>query len=446
MKNQRFFRRVIVWLLLCVTLLPMLTPRVSAVADPQGLESQACLIYNLETESILYGHEIDTPVFPTSTVKMLLAMLVLEHYADDLDVELTVTRDAINECVGTSISLVVDEKISVRDLLYAVLIMGANDAACVLAYSITENLTTFVNRMNEKLKELGCTDTYYTNCTGVHHNNMRTTARDTLRIALYAYTNSNFMAMSSETSYTIPATNKSSERQLSNRNYIVSMQYFTKYYNSLAKGMNAGNTKEGGYCLVTSLRKQGCTYIVVCMNGHFDEEDGIICTYRDCETMVDWAYNNYDFVSVVDQTTMICELPVELSSDIDYVSLLPEKPIKMFLPKDIDVESAVQLDWILMADKIEAPIKEGQVAGVLTVRYDNELVAVVNLVTKGNISRSEFLYLLTMIRRIVSSQIFLISVASAITIAVLYVFFTAVYREKARRRLQRKKYPNLKRH
>jgi len=252
--------------------------------------------------------------------------------------------------------------------------------------------------------------------------------------------------MSSETSYTIPATNKSSERQLSNRNYIVSMQYFTKYYNSLAKGMNAGNTKEGGYCLVTSLRKQGCTYIVVCMNGHFDEEDGIICTYRDCETMVDWAYNNYDFVSVVDQTTMICELPVELSSDIDYVSLLPEKPIKMFLPKDIDVESAVQLDWILMADKIEAPIKEGQVAGVLTVRYDNELVAVVNLVTKGNISRSEFLYLLTMIRRIVSSQIFLISVASAITIAVLYVFFTAVYREKARRRLQRKKYPNLKRH
>jgi D-alanyl-D-alanine carboxypeptidase len=290
--------------------------------------------------------------------------------------------------MGTSISLREGEEISVRDLLYAVLVAGANDAVCVLAYHIAGNVTAFVNMMNGKVRELGCKNTFYTNCTGVHDVNMVTTAEDTLKIALYAYTNSNFMAMSSETSYTIEPTNKTfKERKIYNRNFIVSTQYYTLYYNSLAKGMNAGYTSDGGYCLVTSLRKKGCTYIVVCMGARTDSETQRIHTYTDCETLVNWAYDNYDFVSLVDQTTMICELPVTLSSDVDYVTLLPAEPIEMFLPKDIDVSTAVKLNYILLADSIEAPIKEGEIAGVLTAHYNDKPVATVNLVTKDNVSR-----------------------------------------------------------
>ncbi|MBQ8578720.1 MAG: D-alanyl-D-alanine carboxypeptidase [Clostridia bacterium] len=444
-KHRFSCRRALVCLVLAVVSVMSMMTTVSAVADPEGLTSQACLIYNLETDSVLWGKEIDTKVFPTSTVKIMVGMLALEYFADNLDEVLTVPAEALSGVAGTSIGLVAGEEISVRNLLYAALMSGANDAACVLAYTIAGNVTAFVNQMNAKAAELGCKDTIYTNCTGIHDENMRTTAHDTLRIALYAYTNSNFMAMSSETKYVIPETNKRAERTIVNRNYIVSTQYYTKYYNSLAKGMNAGNTQEGGYCLVTSIRKQGCTYIVVCMNSYYSEEDNFVYTYHDCETLVDWAYNNYDFVTVVDNTTMISEIPVELSSEVDYVTLLPESPIEMFLPKDIDVDTAIELHHILLSDTIQAPIAEGEIAGVLTVKYDGELVASVNLVTKGDVSRSEFLYFLTLIRKIVTSRLFAIGCAAAVLIAILYVLFTAVYREKARRRAQRRRQPNLTR-
>ncbi|MBP3917574.1 MAG: D-alanyl-D-alanine carboxypeptidase [Clostridia bacterium] len=443
--NRRsVIKRLLCLLLTVLSVLPLI-PCVHAVDDPENLTSQACLIYNLETDSILWGREIDTSVFPTSTVKIILGMLALEYYADNLDTVLTVPMEAISGAGGNVIGLVAGEEISVRHLLYAVLMSGANDAACVLAYTIAGNVTAFVNQMNAKAQQLGCRDTVYTNCTGVHDDNMRTTARDTLRIALYAYTNSNFMAMSSETRHIIPETNKRPERTIVNRNFIVSTQYYTKYYNSLAKGMNAGNTKEGGYCLVTSIRKQGCTYIVVCMNSYYNEEENFIYTYSDCETLVDWAYNNYDFVSVVDNTTMICEIPVELSLDVDYVTLLPEKPIEMFLPKDIDIDTAITLNHILLSDTIEAPVAEGEIAGMLTVKYDGELVAAVNLVTKGSITRSEFLNFLTIVRRVVTSRTFAICVGISLLIALLYVLFTAVYREKARKRALRRKYPHLTR-
>lgn len=422
------------------------TVQTSAVTAPQGLHSKSCLIYNLETETILYGVAIDEEVYPTSTVKIIAGMLALEYYENQLDKILTVPAEALAGAMGTSISLRAGEEISVRDLLYAVLVAGANDAVCVLAYHIAGNVTAFVNMMNEKVRELGCKNTFYTNCTGVHDVNMVTTAADTLKIALYAYTNSNFMAMSSETSYTIAPTNKTTkERKIYNRNFIVSTQYYTLYYNSLAKGMNAGYTSDGGYCLVTSLRKKGCTYIVVCMGARTDPETQRIHTYTDCETLVNWAYDNYDFVSLVDQTTMICELPVTLSSDVDYVTLLPAEPIEMFLPKDIDVSTAVKLNYILLADSIEAPIKEGEIAGVLTAHYNDKPVATVNLVTKDNVSRSEFLYFLTTVRGIVTHPLFYIIVAIAILLALFFVFFKAVYLEKARRKAMRRKQPNLSR-
>ncbi len=443
-KSVRAIRSVGCSLLLCFLSVLMLMPQVSAVNPPKDLNSRACLIYNLETDDILYGHETTAEVFPTSTVKIMTGMLALEHYADDLDQVITVTQEALSGTEGSAnIRLTAGEEISVRNLLYALLISGANDAACVLAYNIAGNVTAFINMMNQKARDLGCKDTLYTNCTGIHDDNMVTTVEDTLKIALYAYTNSNFMAMSSETSYTIPKTNLRDARTITNRNFIVSTQYFTKYYNSLAKGMNAGNTKQGGYCLVTSIRKKGCTYIVICMDAPYDEEAGMIRSYTDCETLVDWAYNNYDFVSVVENTTMICEIPVTLSSEVDYVTLLPEKPIEMFLPKDIDIETAVKLNWILLDDAMEAPIKEGEIAGVLTVRYDDQLVAAVNLVTKGNISRSQFLYILSYIRGIVEGRFFWPCVGGVLLLALFFVLFKAVYREKARRRAERRRYPNL---
>ena len=107
--------------------------------------------------------------------------------------------------------------------------------------------------------------------------------------------------------------------------------------------------------------------------------------------------------------------------------------------KIVTVELAKQQEFMTTS------IKEGEIAGVMTVKYDDELVASVNLVTKGAVSRSEFLFFLTVIRNIVQSRLFFLCVIGAIIVALFYVFLTAVYREKARRRAERRQRPELRR-
>ena len=154
MKFSAYLQRAILLILLPILICTGFSIPVRAVSDPQELTSQACLIYNLETDSILYGREIDTSVYPTALVKMTGAMLALEYYADDLDRELTVPAEALSGVFGNTINLVEGEVITVRNLLYATLISGANDAMSVLAYSIAGNVTAFVNMMNQKVQEL----------------------------------------------------------------------------------------------------------------------------------------------------------------------------------------------------------------------------------------------------------------------------------------------------
>ena len=434
-------------LMCCVISMCLLIQMTIPVLAAPEIDAPSYVLIEASTGQIILEKNPTERRSPASITKIMTLLVIFDELAKG-NANLTdevMTSEYAKSMGGSQVFLETGEVQTLDTMIKCIAVASGNDASVAVAEHIAGSEAEFVNMMNAKAQELGCKDTVYTNCTGIHDPNMRTTARDVLRIALYAYTNSNYMAMSSETSHVSPATNKRKERTLNNRNYIVSTQYYTKYYNSLAKGMSSGNTKEGGYCLVTSIRRQGCTYLVVCMNSYFNEEENYVYSYRDCEVLVDWAYNNYNFVSVVDDTTMICEMPVTLSSEVDYVTLLPEHTIEMFLPKDIDIDTAIQLNWILFSDKIEAPIKEGEIAGVMTVKYDDDLVASVNLVTKGAVSRSEFLYFLTVIRSIVSSRMFFIGCAAAAVIAVLYVFFTAVYREKARRRAARRQRPDLRR-
>ena len=155
MNIKAFLRRAVLLVMIPVLLCTGFSLPAFAVADPEDLTSQACLIYNLETDSILYGREIDTSVYPTALVKMVGAMLALEYYADNLDQELTVPAEALSGVFGNTINLVEGEVITVRNLLYATLISGANDAISVLGYSIAGNVTAFVNMMNSKVQELG---------------------------------------------------------------------------------------------------------------------------------------------------------------------------------------------------------------------------------------------------------------------------------------------------
>ena len=121
--------------------------------------------------------------------------------------------------------------VTIDSMIRALLVNGANDAAYVLAHTISGSTEEFVTLMNTKAKELGAHHTYYTNPTGMHDENMYSTAADTAQIAKYAYSLELFMEATSSVRYVMPATNRSEARTLHNRNCLLSVYYDKNYYN-----------------------------------------------------------------------------------------------------------------------------------------------------------------------------------------------------------------------
>lgn len=438
-------RRLAVLFMAGALLFAFLPVRASALAEPEELSSKACILYNPENDTVLYAKNADSIIYPASTVKIMTGILAYEHYAGNLDTKITVTKEALRGLSGNYMGLEAGETLTARDLLYGMLLTGANDAALVLAYDAGGSVAAFVTQMNAKAKELGAENTFYTNPTGLHDNSMVTTASDLSKIAAYAAQNKDFLEMTSALQYTIPASGDREERVIYNRNHLLTTRTYTKYYYSLAKGMSAGSTTQAGNCLVTTARKDGITYICVVMGAPYDEENNYVYSYSDAKKLFQWAFENYSYRKIVDTTTMIYELPVTLSANADYVTLLPEKPVELFLPNDADIASEVTLQWRILSGSAEAPVGEGDIAGILLVRHNGVLVSTVNLVTKGGVSRSTFLYILSVLEGIVTNGWFLLGVCILFVGTVWYIVTKAKRRGRRQAALAYRNRPRTSR-
>ncbi len=410
--------------------------------DTPGVES-VCL-YNVENDAILYrkysenGDKLDSgegvrPIYPASTVKIMTALIALE-YMDDPGRQITVTSEMIRDVSGNNIALKKGEVLSFGDLLSAVIVGGANDAANVLAFDIAGNQADFVRMMNRRAEEYGMTGTFYTNPYGIHNAGMVTTLDDTLTLARIACSNADFLEISSLPKITIPSTNLSVARTVYSRNPLVSRYRETRYYMEGASGLNAGSTAEGGYCLVTSYKDRGLTYICVVMGAGQDDEKRIP-GYGYVPSLIEWAQKSYGYLTIRDAASPVCEIPVTLSATADRVMLRPSRKVEKYLPLDTDIGSEITVSLSLVSDSLAAPVSEGQTAGTMTLFYRGEEIGKVDLVTSNAVERSDFLYALSEIENVVSSPFFYVP-AGLILLAVL-VILLLVSRNRALRKRKR---------
>ena len=117
-------------------------------------------LYNFENDEVLYSVGADERVYPTSTVKLMTGIVAIEELGDDLSRQVTITAEMLSKVVGNNVGLLAGEVVTVEQLLYAMLVNSANDAAMVLAYAACGSVEAFVERMNEKANTLGAYDTY----------------------------------------------------------------------------------------------------------------------------------------------------------------------------------------------------------------------------------------------------------------------------------------------
>ncbi|MCI8472671.1 MAG: D-alanyl-D-alanine carboxypeptidase [Clostridiales bacterium] len=400
----------------------------AALEDPTVSNAKGIYLYNLENNKAVFTQNAEEQVYPTSTVKIMTGILAIENLSERLDENITVTSSMLSAVSGNNIGLAAGEIVTIDSMIRALLVNGANDAAYVLAHTVSGSTEEFVTLMNTKAKELGAHHTHYTNPTGMHDENMYTTAEDTAQIAKYAYGLDLFMEATSSVRYSMPATNTSAARTLHNRNCLLSVYYDKNYYNDQARGMNAGSTPQGGHCVVTAATDGELTYIAVVMGA--ETINGQIYSYINITNLLKWAFDSFTYTQVLSPEQIVCEIPVTLSTAVDYVTLVSTDTLRVYLPADVNVEEEIEISYSTNSKELQAPVYEGQVVGSVTAIYQGNILGTSQLVATTDVTRNDLLYGLYKIEQFTKSRFFIITLIAAVIFTLIYIFGTAILRQK----------------
>lgn len=415
----------------------VLTLTAYALDPPEVSNLKAGYLYNIETDTVLYSYNENDILYPTSTVKLMTGILAIEALGSDLSRQITVTDEMIKGVQGNNIDLKSGEVVTVENMLNALLIGSSNDAAQVLAVTVSGSIDAFVGEMNAKAKEIGAVNTFYMNPSGLHADGMVTTAYDTFLIAKYAYSINMFMEITATPKYVMEATNRSSYRTIYNKNFMVAKNQDVRYFYNGAIGMNAGSTTQGGFSAVTAATREGLTYLCIVMGSEKLANDETIYSYKEATTLLNWAFENYGYREILSSSDMVCEVPVELSSTVDYVTLVPAESLVVYLPMDVDIESDIIFSHKTNSETLEAPVEAGQTVGMITVTYQDKILGNIDLIATSSISKSEFLFILSRIQKFTSSRFFIATVVAAVILSIVYVIGQAINRNKKAQRRNR---------
>lgn len=441
MKKTSIAERLTAALMLFVTLILFAVPASAAKKTDEEIppvppieHCSSALLYNFENDRILYEYNAAERVYPASTAKIMTAIVAMEAFEGNLDAKITVTQAMLDEVAGNRIGFYPGEVVSVEQMLNCMLVNSANDAAIILAHGTAGSTQAFVAMMNEKAAWLGAYNTYYMNPTGMHNDAMITTAKDTALIAQYAYSLPGFIDMTSTPKYVMEGTNISDYRTIYNRNCLISNYYRVDYKYGQAVGMNAGSTTQGGYCIAAAAEdlERGLTYLAVVLGGESIDDE--LYNYVNARNMFDWAFEAYDYAEVLSVNQVICEIPVELSSTIDYVTLVPSESISVYLPTSVDISKDIRYSFNTYDESLNAPVEAGMECGQITVLYGDEILGSCSLITTSSITRSEFLYFLSRIQAFSEGRFFRGTLISVVVLSILYVLVQAGLREKRLRR------------
>lgn len=353
-------------------------------ATPAILSESAVLI-DAGSGTILAQKNADKKMYPASLTKIMTAILALE--LGELTDVITVDDDTPFEIDGSHIALEPGEILTLKDLLHALMLPSANDAASVIAKHYGGSLENFVKMMNQKAKELGAYSTNFTNPHGLHDANHYSTAADLALITKYAMENDAFRKIVSTTKYEIQTTNKKDEpryftslnKLLYNTSYnqiYVDGEYISPYY-EYANGAKTGYTPEAGNCLVATAKKDGTELIAVTMKGISLE------MYQDSHNLFNYGFEEYESTTLVGKNTFIKNIRIT-NGDSKEISVITESDLTALIQKNSfdDIKSNVYINDITL------PIEKNNVVGKIEYTLDDEVIGTVNLICPISVKSS----------------------------------------------------------
>lgn len=260
---------------------------------PQGPEitSEAAVILEDSTGTTLYAKNMDEVLYPGSTVKIMTCLLALEN--SNLTDEVTMTATGVSGVTdgGANISAQLDEVFTMEQCLYAIMVASANDIALQVAEHVGGSVENFVAMMNTRAAQLGCTNTVFTNPTGLPDENQHTTAHDMALIMKAATENPSFSPIASANTYTIPATNVSGGARSLTSKFTMTNNSSDAYYQGCLGGKE-GFTEASQSTLVCSAQRNDVTLICVILKGASSQTDD------EAITLLDYGFSNFQLLTL----------------------------------------------------------------------------------------------------------------------------------------------------
>ena len=376
MFQNRFFRRAAALVLTLALAAAAALPGLAAYPMPiqTASETEAVYLFNADTGKTILAQNADQQQYVASLTKMMTALLLLES-GKDLNGEVTVPTAMTQEfkdiqnANGMTAGLRIGETVRRIDLLYALLVSSANDAASVIAYDVGGSVLDFVRQMNARAAELGCTGTNFTCAHGLFDYGNVSTAEDMARIAAECYKNPTFVQVSGTAAYTMPATNlHQNERTINSTNPLTDTG--SEFYRSYIKCVKGGFTTLAGRCAVAFAEQGGHTYGLVIL--HADNAS----LYTECDQLLDWAFESFSDRPLVDTQTELTTIDLTKCRAQPTAALYAAAPVSGYGHADDVVSYAFDLP-----ESIPATVKNGQKVGTATVYLDGYEVGTVDLVT-----------------------------------------------------------------
>lgn len=338
------------------------------------LKSKSAIMIEESSKKILFEKDAHEKMAPASMTKIMTLLLVAEAISDNrisLDQEVTASEYAVS-MGGSQVYLEANSKYKISELIKAVGIGSANDAAVVLAEVVGGTVENFVAMMNNKAKELGLTDTNFKNPHGLDGANHYSTAYDMAMIAseLVKYDFILDVTSTYEDHFTHPNGNSI---------WLVNTNSLIRFYDGV-DGLKTGFTTEAGYCLTATKKVDDMRILTVTMNAETKDDRN-----SDTIKLMESAFSMYNVKKVIDKNNSLGKTFVNKSTQ-KYVNYYLEDDAKLLLTKDT---RDIKYDYKINVENLTAPLNAGDVVGKLKLTYDNESVEY-NIIINEDVKKANY--------------------------------------------------------
>ncbi len=342
-----------------------------------NLNARSCVVLDRNSKKIIFGKNEYNKVKMASTTKIMTATIIIENC--DLNKTITISKKAASTG-GSRVGLKSGDKITIRDLLYGLLLCSGNDAAIALAETAAGNVQEFSNMMNNKAKELGLNNSHFESPHGLDSDNHYTTAYELALLADYALQNSTFRNIVGTKNYTI--TINGYPKNITNTNELLGI--LNGVY-----GVKTGFTNGANRCLVTACKRNNMDIICVvlgCDTKNFRTQDSIKLIdytfdnfeYFDIENFINTQFDNYKKNNINS-----FEINKGISNNLEIICSIDDSS---FIPIRKDEKNSLKVDfWI--EKNLVAPVNINSKVGAFKVYSDNRTILEGDILTTNSINK-----------------------------------------------------------